>query len=64
MAKNDKNAKLSNLKPIKGHPGLYTVIEVSHNPQREKALMARIARDAEKRREETYLFRILAKATR
>ncbi len=63
MAGNGKNAKLSNLRKIEGHPGLYTIVEVSHNPRKEKALLAKIARDAEKLRENTYLARSLSKAS-
>ncbi len=63
MAGNGKSARLGNLRKIEGHPGFYTIIEVSHNPRKEKALLAKIARDAKKLRENTYLARFLTRAT-
>ena len=43
-----KKAKNNNLKPLPGHPGLYTPITVTRNPRKEKALWAKILRDARK----------------
>jgi hypothetical protein len=36
----------SNLKQIAGHPGLYTFIDVSRDPRKEKALLNKVIRDA------------------
>jgi hypothetical protein len=62
MAGTRKNGELANLKEIEGHPGLYTFINISRNPRKEKALLAKIARDARKLREETYTARIPSKS--
>ena len=43
-----KNAVPTNLKPVAGYPGLYTPITVTRNPKKEKALWAKILRDARK----------------
>lgn len=64
MPKNSKVVPPSNLKKIQGHPGLYTFVEVSHDARKEKVLLAKIARDASKLREETYVARLLAKPPR
>ena len=48
MAASRKNSTPQNLKEIAGHPGLYTPITVTRNPRKEKALWARILRDARK----------------
>jgi hypothetical protein len=63
MAVAKKNGKLANLREIKGHPGLYTFIDISRNPRKEKALLARIARDASKLREQTYITRSLSRSS-
>jgi hypothetical protein len=52
MAASKKNATPQNLKEIAGHPGLYTPITVTRNPRKEKALWAKILRDARKLRAE------------
>jgi hypothetical protein len=52
MAAPKKNATLQNLKEIAGHPGLYTPITVTRNARKEKALWAKILRDARKLRAE------------
>ena len=64
MAKNSKVAKPSNLRKIQGRPGLYTFVEISHNPRKEKALLAKIERDARKLREQTYVVRRLGRTAR
>ena len=63
MAKTRKNGELANLRKIEGHPGLYTFIDIRHNPRKEKALLAKIARDARKLREETYITRNLSRSS-
>lgn len=63
MAGTKKNGELANLREIEGHPGLYTFIDISRNPRKEKALLARIARDAKKLREETYIARSLSRSS-
>jgi len=48
MPATKKNGLHSNLKEIAGRPGLYTPLNVTRNPRKEKALWARILRDARK----------------
>jgi len=60
--KNAKAKVLDNLEEIPGRPGMYTVITITHDRKKEKALMAKIERDARKLRENTYLARLLAKS--
>ena len=52
MAASKKNSTPQNLREIAGHPGLYTPIAVTRNPRKEKALWAKILRDARKLRAE------------
>jgi hypothetical protein len=59
MAASKKNATPQNLKEIVGHPGLYTPITVTRNPRKEKALWAKILRDARKLRSGTLLDRLI-----
>jgi hypothetical protein len=42
--------KQSNLKKLTGHPGLYTFVSITHDIKKEKALWAKIVRDARKLR--------------
>jgi hypothetical protein len=48
MAVSKKNATPQNLRAIAGHPGLYSPIAITRNPKKEKALWAKILRDARK----------------
>lgn len=50
MAASKKNSKHTNLKAIPGRPGMYTFVNVTRDPKREKALLAKIDRDARKLR--------------
>ena len=59
MAVSKKNATPENLKEIAGHPGLYTPITVTRNPKKEKALWAKILRDARKLRSGTLIDRLI-----
>jgi hypothetical protein len=45
-----KKIKKSNLKPIPGHPGLYTFITITRDPKKEKAFLKKVMRGAEKLR--------------
>ncbi len=56
--KKAKTENLDNLEPIPGRPGMYTVVTITHDRKKEKALMAKIERDARKLRENTYLARL------
>ncbi len=58
-----KATRLDNLREIRGHPGLYTFVDISHNSKKERALLAKIVRDARKLREQTYVARIASKAS-
>jgi hypothetical protein len=53
MMAQKKNGTPDNLREIAGHPGLYTPIVVTRNPKKEKALWAKILRDARKLRSGT-----------
>ena len=59
MAIPKKKATPPNLKEIAGHPGLYTPITVTRNPRKEKALWAKILRDARNLRRGTLLDRLI-----
>jgi len=59
MAVSKKNATPQNLKEIAGHPGLYSPITVTRNPKMEKALWAKILRDARKLRSGTLVDRLI-----
>ncbi|MGA2763493.1 MAG: hypothetical protein ABSG17_09025 [Spirochaetia bacterium] len=58
MAVPRKKKAPDNLKEIAGHPGLYTPINVTRNPKKEKALWAKILRDARKLRSGTLAERL------
>jgi hypothetical protein len=53
MMAQKKNGTADNLREIAGHPGLYRPIVVTRNPKKEKALWAKILRDARKLRSGT-----------
>jgi len=59
MAASKKNGTPENLKEIAGHPGLYTPITVTRNPKKEKALWAKILRDARKLRSGTLIDKLI-----
>jgi hypothetical protein len=59
MAVSKKKAAPQNLKEIAGHPGLYSPITVTRNPKKEKALWAKILRDARKLRSGTLVDRLI-----
>ncbi len=59
MAVAKKKKAPDNLKEIAGHPGLYTPITVTRNPKKEKALWAKILRDARKLRSGTLAERLI-----
>jgi hypothetical protein len=59
MAVSKKNATPQNLKEMAGHPGLYTPITVTRNARKEKALWAKILRDARSLRRGTLLDRLI-----
>jgi hypothetical protein len=48
-----------NLKEIPGHPGLYSPINITRDPKKEKALWAKILRDARKLRSGTLVERLI-----
>ena len=58
MAASRKKKTPDNLKEIAGHPGLYTPIIVTRDPKKEKALWAKILRDARKLRSGTLAERL------
>ena len=43
-----KNRIPENMKEIPGHPGLYTPVEITRDPRKEKALWTKIMKGAEK----------------
>lgn len=53
MGKSKKDSRRTNLKAIPGRPGMYTFITVTRDPKKEKALLAKIDRDARKLRNHT-----------
>jgi hypothetical protein len=59
MAVSKKNTTPQNLKEIAGHPGLYSPITVTRNPKKERALWAKILRDARKLRSGTLVDRLI-----
>jgi hypothetical protein len=59
MAASKKNATPQNLKEIAGHPGLYSPITITRNPKKERALWAKILRDARKLRSGTLVDRLI-----
>ncbi len=59
MAASNRKKNSDNLKEIDGHPGLYIPITVTRNPKKEKALWAKIVRDARKLRSGTLAERLL-----
>lgn len=59
MAVSKKKATPQNLKEIAGHPGLYSPITVTRNPKKERALWAKILRDARKLRSGTLVDRLI-----
>ena len=48
MAVSKQKRKYRNLREIPGYPGLYTPITVTRDARREKAMVAKIKRNAQK----------------
>jgi hypothetical protein len=46
MSNSKRRVRHSNLKKIPGYPGLFTFVQISRNPRKEKALLEKISRDA------------------
>jgi hypothetical protein len=62
MAGTKKILRQANRKEIEGHPGLSTFVNVSRDPGKEKALLAKISRNAIKLRDQTYIARAFERA--
>ena len=60
MAASKKKKTPDNLMEIPGYPGLYTPITVTRNPKKEKALWAKILRDARWLRSGTLADRLIS----
>jgi len=50
MAIRKKNTKMATLRQIEGSPGLYTFDNISRDFKQEQKIVARIVRDAQKRK--------------
>jgi hypothetical protein len=63
MARTKKNDEFTNLRGIEGHTGLYTFIDITRNPRKEKVLLGKMNRDTRKLREEKYIARNLSRSS-